>query len=266
MRYFLDRSLPILKEEGINILSNSAVAISGLGGVGGGAFLNLVRCGVKKFKLAENGIFDPPDMNRQIAAFSSTMGKPKLDVYVSVAKEINPEIELELFPEGINVENLENFLKDTDVYIGVIDAEKGEDVKAITSTYLKKYNIPLFSALAVGFGAILVAHHHNGMMPEEFWSLINKKSDNNVLFPSMIADNFHPEIMRRIIEAVKNKKQPTLSIGGSLSGTLLASEVITYILRDTELVNREIIFAPKFIIIDLALLSLKVLDVTEEGI
>ena len=50
---FLDRALPIFTESGFETLKNKIVAFAGLGGVGGGAFLALVRCGVTRFRLAE---------------------------------------------------------------------------------------------------------------------------------------------------------------------------------------------------------------------
>jgi len=176
MQGFLDRTFLILGHEGIEVLSAPLIAISGLGGVGGGTFLNLVRSGVKRFRLAENGVFDTPDMNRQAAAFASTLGRPKIEVYEELARGINPEIELELFPEGLLTGNLERFLDGSDVNIGVIDFEKGADVKAMTPDLLKRFNVPLFSAMVFGFGAILVAHHPEGMMPDEFWGLARKRS------------------------------------------------------------------------------------------
>lgn len=48
MQTFLDRTLPILGEEGLKTLSKPLIAFAGLGGVGGGAFLSLVRFGVKR--------------------------------------------------------------------------------------------------------------------------------------------------------------------------------------------------------------------------
>lgn len=262
MQTFLDRTLPILGQDGIEALSTPLIALAGLGGVGGGAFLNLVRCGVKRFRLAENGVFDPPDMNRQVGAFASTLDQPKIEVYERLAREINPEVELELFPEGTQVENLERFLKGADVHIGVIDVEKGADVKAMTPELLKRYNVPLFTAGALGFGALLVAHHPEGMMPDEFWTLLKKKSTGGGLFPSFIADRFEPTVMERIELAAKASKYATTGIGGAVSGALLASEVLAYLLRGTNLVNRDIIFAPKFAAIDLLRASMDVLDIT----
>lgn len=264
MQEFLDRTLPILEKEGIDALSKPVIAFAGLGGVGGGAFLNLVRCGVKRFRLAENGIFDPPDMNRQAAAFASTMGKPKIEVYEKLAREINPEVELELFPEGTLTENLERFLDGCDVHVGVIDVEKGADVKAMTPELLKRFNIPLFTAGAFGFGALLVAHHPEKMMPDEFWELLKEKSDGGGLFPSFVSKRFEHTVMKRTELYAKMGKMATTSIGGALSGTLLASEVLAYLLQGTDLVNRDIIFAPKFATIDLFRGTMEIIDISEE--
>jgi tRNA threonylcarbamoyladenosine dehydratase len=260
---FLDRTFPILGQEGIVALSTPLIAFAGLGGVGGGAFLNLVRCGVKRFRLAENGIFDPPDMNRQAAAFASTLGRPKIEVYEQLAREINPEIELELFPEGTLAGNLKRFLDGSDVYVGVIDIEKGADVKSMTPEFLSLFNIPLFTAGAIGFGALLVAHHPKGMMPDEFWGLLRKRSTGEGIFPSFVSDRFDRTAMERINGAAKMGKMATTSIGGALSGVLLASEVLTYLLRGTDLVSRDIIFAPKFVVIDLLKPTMEVVDATE---
>lgn len=256
---FYDRSLPIIGEKGLSILENSVVAISGLGGVGGGAFLALVRAGVKKFKLAENGIFDPPDMNRQAAAFGFTMGRRKLDVYVEFAKSINPDIELDLFPEGISVDNLEKFLVGSDAYIGVIDIEKGEDVKKTTPDLIKKYNIPLFTCGAIGFGALMINFHPDGMMPNEFWRAANAKSNDksNDFIPDSVFKSFNQNIIASIADTFKYKGiAATLSIGGLSSNVLLSNEVLMWLLRDTDIVQREIIFAPNFIAMDLNNMSL----------
>lgn len=57
---FLNRLQPLMRKEGLDILSQAYIAQSGLGGVGGVVFQTLVRSGIRRFRLAENGIFDPP--------------------------------------------------------------------------------------------------------------------------------------------------------------------------------------------------------------
>lgn len=199
---FLNRTLPIIGAEGLDILSKRTITISGLGGVGGGAFLALVRMGCTKFRLAKNGIFDPPDMNRQAGAFGHTMDRPKLDVYVKLARSINPEVEILAFPDGINPENIEDFIQGVDVYAGVIDAEKGEDVKAMTPALLEEFNVPMFTCGVMGFGAISVNHKPGKMMPGKFWEVVTsrRKDDKKSLLPDKLAGGFSKGLTRRLDE------------------------------------------------------------------
>ncbi|UZP68118.1 ThiF family adenylyltransferase [Desulfovibrio mangrovi] len=261
---FLHRARPIFTEEGLAALGRKTVAFAGLGGVGGGAFLALVRCGVSRFRLAENGMFDPPDMNRQAAAFGTTMGRSKLDVYVELARSINPDIRLELFPQGIVQDNLESFLDGADAYVGVIDVEKGAEVKAATPALLKKFNIPMFTCGAIGFGALLVAHEPEGMMPDEFWKLVTQKSGDGGVLPSYLSSFFDSAVMERIGEGFAAGILPTTAIGGLASNTLLACEVLAYLLQDDGPEVRKPVFAPRFTAVDFLGLQMVVGDVTRD--
>ncbi len=258
---FLNRAAPIFTGDGLAVLREKRVAIAGLGGVGGGAFLALVRCGVTRFRLAENGVFDPPDMNRQAGAFGQTIGRPKLDVYVELARSINPGLELELFPEGVATGNLERFLTGADAYVGVIDVEKGHDVKAMTPPLLQKLGLPLFTCGAIGFGALLVAHEPGGMMPEAFWRLARERSGGGQgLLPSFMGDFFNRPVMDRIAGAHACGIVPTTAIGALAANGLLACEVLAFLLRGTGLMDREPVFAPRFIAVDFLSQNLTVGD------
>ncbi len=260
---FLNRAQPIFTEEGFKILQNKVVAFAGLGGVGGGAFLALVRCGVTRFRLAENGVFDPPDMNRQAGAFGTTMDRNKLDVYLEMAKSINPDVELTPYPEGVNEENLEAFLDGADLYVGVIDVEKGAAVKAMTAPLLEKFNIPMFTCGAIGFGALLVAHEPGGMMPDEFWKLVGDKSRGGVLLPSHLERRFNGPVMERMVEGYNRGILPTTAIGGMASNTFLACEVLTFMLRGSGLLDREPVFAPRYATVDFMNLEMTVEDILQ---
>ena len=260
---FLHRTKPLLKECDLERMRKTTRAIAGLGGVGGGAFLALVRLGFRKFRLAENGVFDPPDMNRQAAAFGGTMGRPKLDVYIELARSINEDVEIRAFPEGITMANLAGFLDGCDAHVGVIDVEKGADLKAATPALLRRYNIPLFTAGAVGMGALMVNHAPEGMMPEEFWALVRSRSTGAAPLPSFIAGLFSPVVTERLIAAYGQGIVATTSVGGGLSGLLLAAEIAAYVLKAPGLVGREVVFAPRFTAVDLFSQRYSVIDVTK---
>ena len=72
-------------------LRRARVAVAGLGGVGGAHVLALSRLGIANFNIADFDEFDVHNMNRQAAAFMSSMGRPKIDVVAEMARDSNPE-------------------------------------------------------------------------------------------------------------------------------------------------------------------------------
>jgi hypothetical protein len=90
---------------------------------------------------------------------------------------------------------------------------------------------------------------------------VAKRSSGEGFLPSFIADRLDGTVLERITAAAGTGKIATTSIGGALSGTILASEVLMYLLRDTDLVNRDIIFAPRFTVIDLLKPAMEVVDI-----
>lgn len=253
---FLSRLSPLLQKDGLDVLSQAYIAQSGLGGVGGVAFQALVRMGFRRFKLAENGLFDPPDMNRQPGASAPTMGRPKLDYYAEWASNINPSVELELYPQGISVDNIEDFLHGVSAYIGVIDVEKGQDVKAKSSEIARRMRIPLFSAGVIGFGAFMVNHSPDGMTPDAFWGSFTRPEGN--LFPTKVAEKFNSTIIDRINTGARQGTMVSSSISANMAGTLLANEVITYFIQPLGWLKRSPVFAPQYVILDLTSLVLSI--------
>ncbi len=262
---FLNRTEPFLGPEGLDALASQTVAIAGLGGVGGGAFLALVRCGCSSFHLAENGIFDPPDMNRQAAAFGHSMDRPKLEVYLELARSINPDIRIKTWPEGTQPDNIDDFLQGTDAYVGVIDAEKGAEVKAMSPGLQKRHHVPLFCCAAFGFGALMINYHPDIMMQDEFDSLVRAKSSpGGDLIPSVLASHFNPSVVDRFKQGVSRGIMSTTAIGGLASNALLANEVLVHLLQGTGVVEREPVFAPEYATLDFMNLEMKVHDMTQE--
>ena len=259
---FLHRTRALLGQAALENLARPLVAIAGLGGVGGAAFMTLLRSGVFRFRLAENGVFDPPDMNRQCGALGSTMGRPKIDVYAEWARGINPDVELELFPHGTSMENLEDFLSGADLHIGATDIDKNREMKEMGDMICRREGIPLFTAGAIGFGAIMINHHPEGMQPEEFWELAARKSHKAEMFPSYLRGYFSPILMKHMTESMNTGTLATAATGAGIAGLILGTEIINYLLAETAMIEREIIFAPRFLVADLMLMSFQVADIT----
>ena len=84
-----DRLLPLLKEEGLKKINNATVAVIGIGGVGGICVEALARCGVGNIIVQDHDIVEESNINRQIVANYTTIGKYKVDVIENIIKNIN---------------------------------------------------------------------------------------------------------------------------------------------------------------------------------
>jgi molybdopterin/thiamine biosynthesis adenylyltransferase len=151
-------------------LRHKRVAIAGLGGVGGVHLLTLCRLGIGKFHLADFDSFDLANFNRQAGATVSTLGQSKLDVMVRQARDINPEIDITGFPEGVTQSNIEAFLQDVDLYIDGLDFFAFEVRQAVFAACAAK-GIPAITAAPLGMGAAVLNFLPGGMSFDEYFRL-----------------------------------------------------------------------------------------------
>ncbi len=263
MTDFLHRTRALLGPQALETLSQPLVSIAGLGGVGGPAFMTLVRSGVKRFRLAEQGVFDPPDMNRQWGALGSTMDRPKLAVYVEWAKSINPEIEIEEFPEGLTLENMDGFLLGSDIHIGAIDVDASKELTDQAESVLRKESIPIFTSVACAFGTIMLNYDPCGMSPKEFWQKAAAQANDVSPFLFLAKDFFSRDLLTNIAKSFEPNKLATCAVGAGQAGLLVASEVLAYILKDTDYLDREVVFAPSFVLVDLLNMKMEVKSLSD---
>lgn len=84
------RTRLLLGQEGLERLAAARVAVFGIGGVGGYAVEALARSGVGALDLIDSDAVDPTNINRQIIATASTVGRPKVEVAAERVASINP--------------------------------------------------------------------------------------------------------------------------------------------------------------------------------
>ncbi len=149
------RNIGILTKDEQKRLASARVAIPGLGGVGGAHLVALTRVGIGKFHIADFDVFEPVNINRQYGARSSTFGRAKLKVLFHEAKDINPFLEIETFPEGLSPENLDIFLKGVDVVVDGLDFF-AFDIRRMLFRRAKALGIPVITAGPLGFGTALL--------------------------------------------------------------------------------------------------------------
>ena len=142
------RTQLLLGKEGIERLSESKVAVFGIGGVGGYVCEALVRSGVGKFDLIDDDRVCLTNLNRQIFATRKTVGKYKAEVMRDRMLEINPEAEIEVYKCFFLPENADDF--DFTAYDYVVDAVDTVSAKIEIIMRAQKDNIPVISAMGAG--------------------------------------------------------------------------------------------------------------------
>jgi len=107
---WLQRTELLVKGEGIERLQNANILIVGLGGVGSFAAEFLVRSGIGNLTIVDGDTVDITNINRQLPALNSTIGKNKTDVVAERILDINPEINLKKINEFLEPERMEEIL------------------------------------------------------------------------------------------------------------------------------------------------------------
>lgn len=88
------RTIKLIGEEGLSLLKDSSVLIVGVGGVGSYAAEAVARAGVGRITLMDGDIVQPSNLNRQLVALTSTLGRNKAEVMAERIRDINPEAEV----------------------------------------------------------------------------------------------------------------------------------------------------------------------------
>lgn len=161
-------------------LRKSRIAIAGLGGVGGSHLLTLTRLGVGNFTLAEFDQFELHNFNRQAGAFMHTIGQPKIDVVAGMARAVNPELDLRLFPAGVSRDNLGQFLDGVDVYVDGIDYF-AFDIRRAVFAACRERGIPAITAAPLGMGAALLVFTPTGMSFDDYFQLVGQSEPEQAL-------------------------------------------------------------------------------------
>lgn len=136
-------------------LRSKRIAIAGLGGVGGLHLLTLARLGVGRFHLADFDTFDLANFNRQVGAAVSTIGCPKLDVMSALVRDINPELQITGFADGVTPANVDRFLEGADLFVDGLDFF-AFDERTLAFGECARRGIPAITVAPLGMGSALV--------------------------------------------------------------------------------------------------------------
>ena len=218
----------LIGKDNIQKLANSKVIVYGIGGVGSFVVEGLVRAGVENIILVDNDVIAPSNLNRQIHATISNIGKLKVDCMKERILSINPKVNVETYiPQ--NIENGEETLIDNTIDY-VIDAVDTITTKLKLIQEAKEKQIPIISCMGTG----------NKLDPTKF-----EIADIYKTSVCPLAKVIRKELKKRGIQDLKvlySKEEPikhdmesrtpaSISFVPSVAGMIIAGEVIKDIIK-----------------------------------
>lgn len=245
-----------MDEKELESLRSTSVAIGGLG-LGGSIFLNLVRMGFEKFHISDPDTYERTNVNRQRMAKESTIGIRKDDALLREAYDINPDIKVRTFPEGVSSENVSAFLEGVDWVVDVVDVFALKEKLALNEEAARR-GLPLVSCGSLGFsGAVIVFDKNTPSFAELSGLDLSLPYEVNIRrFVQFICPQI-PEYMKVQMEKamVKSSHIPFVVPGVEISAASAATEIVKQILKLGKIVK-----APKGIFIDPVNLKIEIFE------
>ena len=235
---WLQRTELLVKEEGIERLKSANILIVGLGGVGSFAAEFLVRSGIGNLTIVDGDTVDITNINRQLPALNSTIGKNKTDVVAERILDINPKINLKKINEFLEPERMEEILTQEkfDYVLDCIDSLSPKLALIITC---KRKKIKLVSAMGAGGktdpSKVMVrdiSKTNNCFLAKQIRKKL-KKEQIHKGFRCVFSTEIQDENSLKMTDGSNYKKSfyGTISYMPAIFGLYAAAEVIRFLLK-----------------------------------
>ncbi|WP_455285665.1 ThiF family adenylyltransferase [Cupriavidus necator] len=213
-------------------LREARVAIAGLGGVGGSHVTTLARLGIGALSIADFDTFDYSNFNRQAGATLASVGKAKVQIAAAMASDINPEMDIRIFPGGVSSDNIDAFLDGVSVYVDGLDFFAFEARQLVFAACRAK-GIPAVTAAPLGMGAAVLVFMPQGMSFEDYFGFEGRSNAEKALrflvglAPARL-HSAHLVVPSRI--DLTEQRGPSTAMGCMLCSGVAATEALKLIL------------------------------------
>ncbi len=230
----VSRHTGLITPEEQRTLRSACIAIAGLGGVGGSHLITLARMGIGNFHLADFDRFECTNFNRQHGAMMSSIGKPKIDVMAALGRDVNPELGLRLFPEGLTEENLNEFLNGADLVIDGLDFFEIEKRRKLFAE-ARRRGLWVITAGPIGAGSGWLVFSPHGMDFDTYFDFRDGMTDAEKF--AAFAVGLVPRALHLKYVDMKKHFNPTdrsassLGLGCNLASAIAATEAMKILLN-----------------------------------
>ncbi|MBB5324829.1 tRNA A37 threonylcarbamoyladenosine dehydratase [Anoxybacillus tepidamans] len=248
MLHQFSRNELAIGKEGLEKLKKATVAVLGIGGVGSFAVEALARSGVGRLVLVDKDDVDITNINRQIHALLSTVGRPKVDLMKERIADINPECEVIALKMFYTEETYEQFFSYGLDF--VIDASDTITYKIHLMKECLKRNIPIISSMGAAnkmdptrFRIADISKTHTDPIAKVIRTKLRKEGIHKgipVVFsdekPIIIREDVRKEVGNDQATIRKAKMPPSSNaFVPSVAGLIMASYVVRELLKDVKI-------------------------------
>lgn len=238
---WLERTELLIKEKGIEKLHTANLLIVGLGGVGSYAAEFLARSGVGELTIIDGDVVDVTNINRQLPALHSTIGKPKVEIVAERLLDINPELKLTKINEFLSPERMEEVI-DAQKFDYVLDCIDSVTPKIALIIAAKRKKIKIVSCMGAG-GKINpakvmvrdISKTYNCYLAKNVRKRLKKESINKGI-RCVFSNEIQNEESLKMTDGANFKRSfyGTISFIPAIFGLYAAAEVINHLLKKTD--------------------------------
>ncbi len=238
---WLERTELLIKKEGIEKLQNANVLVVGLGGVGSFAAEFLARAGIGKITIVDGDVVDITNVNRQLPALHSTVGKAKVELVGERMLDINPNLELTRINKFLVPETIEQVI-DSQKFNYVLDCIDSVTPKIGLIRTAKRRKIKVVSCMGAGGktdpSKVMVrdiSKTYNCYLAKNVRKRLKKEKINKGI-RCVFSNEIQNEDSLKMTDGTNFKRSfyGTISFMPAIFGLYAAAEVINYLTKETK--------------------------------
>lgn len=249
-----ERNLGFLSSGEQARLSDSSISIAGVGGDGGMMAVQLARMGVGALRLADPDTFEIENINRQAVCLDGTLGTNKAKSIGRYVQQINPDINVQVFDEGIDIDNTHDFVVGSDLLIDETEYTK-QHLAVMLAREARRARIPNMTALNIAFAAVVTTYAHDGVTLENRLGFDEDTEIEEIEKSTADLSRWLPylpkygdlDVLKKV--ASEEKSAPSIAPGVAIAAGLGATQAVLN-LTDKHNKRPGAVIAPKALVFD----------------
>jgi hypothetical protein len=204
-----------------------------MGGVGGAHLLTLTRLGIGRFTVADGDAFEQRNFNRQVGATLTTLGRNKAEVLATVAREINPELDIRMMAQCVDASNVDQLLEDAEVVVDGIDFF-AIGARRLVFARARARNIPVITCAPLGFSAAALTFTPQGPSFDAFMAIHEGMDEREQLLRFAVGlapAGLHVPYIDPSSVRFAERRGPSSVIAANLCAAVAAIEVLNLLLH-----------------------------------